>query len=185
MKTTTCPEYLDVTANGPICQPDAKTCQSVCIHAAIGGEISIADVRQALLNLGNPGDPAVMAQYLRKFFGDRYELNMKASIDDIRSLLAKGCLLIIHGYFTTYGHVICLDGLTEGKIHVMDPWDEFEAISWSYPEKEESFAGEYSDLLVYAACVAGFSAADAAKLYTERTIDRAEKGAWIHIIRPS
>jgi hypothetical protein len=175
---------MKATANGPICQPDAKTCQAACIHAAIGGVESIADIRQALLKLGVAGDPAVMATYLKRFFGDRYTLDMTASIDDIRNHLAKGALIIIHGYFTVSGHVICLDGLEPNFIHVMDPWDEFNGDPWWYPDKEESFSGEYSDRLIYAACVAGASADDAAQIYYDRELDRTRKGAWIHVIRP-
>ena len=71
MKLTTCPEYLKAIANGPLTQPTGYTCQSTCIAAAIGGDVPIMAIRDALSQIGEPGSPDVMGQYLTRFFGDR------------------------------------------------------------------------------------------------------------------
>lgn len=184
MKLTKAAEYLSAIKNGPICQPDAVTCQSTCIHAVMGGTTSIGNIREDLLQLGTAGDPAVMAQYLGDHFGDRYSLHMAASINDMRSTIKFGSVLITHGWFTGPGHVIILDGVDDRSFRVMDPWEEFDAINWNYPSDLESFQGSYSDALIWAACVAGNSSDDAHWLYENQAIDRSQKGAWVHEIKP-
>ena len=185
MKLTTVPEYLKAIKNGPISQPDGVTCQSTCIAAVIGGDTSIGHIREALFQLGNPGSPEIMAQYLAAHFGDRYSLNLTASIDDMRSDINEGCVLITHGWFTGPGHVICLDGVDSKGFRVMDPWEEFHGFEWMYLADVTAFQGIYSDELIYAACVAGESRHDAHRIYLEDSpIDRSRGGAWVHRIKP-
>ena len=185
MKLTTVAEYLKAIANGPISQPDGVTCQSTCICAAIGGNVSIGHIREALFQIGEPGSPDVMGKYLTSFFGDRYSYQASASINDIREAIDAGCLVIIHGWFTGSGHVVCIDGEDSTGFRMMDPNDEFEATEWGYPSEEQAFQGIYSDLLIYAACIAGESSDDAHRIYLEGSaIDKSRGGAWVHKIRP-
>ena len=185
MKLTTVPEYLKAIKNGPISQPDGVTCQSTCIAAVIGGDTSIGHVREALFQIGNPGSPEIMAHYLAAHFGDRYSLNLTASIDDMRSDINEGCVLITHGWFTGPGHVICLDGVDSKGFRVMDPWEEFHAFEWDYISEVSAFQGIYSDELIYAACVAGESRHDSHRIYLEDgPIDRSKGGAWVHRVAP-
>ena len=184
MKLTTCSEYLKAIANGPLSQPNGYTCQSTCICAVIGGEPSIGDVRDALFQIGDPGSPDVMGQYLAAHFGDRYSYHSSASINDIRSYIDTGSVVIIHNWLTQSGHVICLDGEDSTGFRAMDPWEEFEASTWTYPLEMTAFQGIYSDLLIYAACVAGESKDDAHNIYSAGAIDRTKGGAWVHRISP-
>ena len=184
MKLTTVSEYLESIADGPLSQPDARTCQATCIAAVMGLDVSIAQVRADLLQIGEAGNPAVMAEYLTAHFGDRYSLDMTASIDDMRSWINDGSVLITHGWMTEEGHVICLDGVSEKGLRVMDPWEEFHAFEWDYIAEVSAFQGVYSDELIYAACVIGESRSDSHRIYLEDgAIDRAKGGAWIHRIR--
>ena len=184
MKLTTVSEYLESIKNGPISQPDGVTCQSVCVSAVMGGKRSIAQVRSDLLEIGEPGDPAVMAEYLEEHFGDRYSLDMTASIDDMRSWINGGEVLITHGWFTGPGHVICLDGVDKKGFRAMDPWEEFHAFEWLYLSDVDAFQGIYSDDLIYAACVLGESRSDSHRIYLSGgAIDRARGGAWVHRIK--
>lgn len=185
MKLTTVKEYLESIEDGPISQPDAITCQATCIAAVMGLDVTIAQVRADLLAIGEAGNPAVMAEYLAAHFGDRYSLNMTASIDDMRSDINEGCVLITHGWFTGPGHVICLDGVDQKGFRVLDPWEEFHAFEWDYISEVSAFQGIYSDELIYAACVVGESRHDSHRIYLEDgPIDRAKGGAWVHRIRP-
>ena len=177
------PEYLQSIVNGPISQPDSDTCQSTCIYAVTGGHHSIESIRAALTAIGVAGDPAVMGAYLKEFFGDRYEYTAHASISNIKDWIGLGDVVITHGWFTGVGHVIVIDGCDDRSLHVMDPWEEFSAATWSYPGGVGAFAGTYSDRLIYAACVAGESLDDADALYQEGAIDRAEGNAWVHRIK--
>ena len=184
MKLTTVPEYLKAIANGPISQPNGYTCQSTCICAATGGDVSIGNIRDALSLIGEPGSPDVMGQYLTKFFGSRYSYHSASSINDIRADIDAGCLVIIHGWFTRSGHVICLDGEDSTGFRVMDPNDEFHTDIWDYPAEDQAFQGTYSDLCIYAACIAGESRDDAHAVYSAGAIDHAKGGAWVHRIAP-
>ena len=184
MKLTTVKEYLESIADGPISQPDGNTCQATCIAAVMGLDISIKQVRSDLLEIGEAGNPAVMAEYLTAHFGDRYSYHSSASINDIRSDIVAGCVDIIHGWFTGSGHVVIIDGEVSTGFRMMDPNYEFEASTWTYPSEEQGFQGIYSDLLIYAACVAGESKDDAHNIYSAGAIDRSKGGAWVHRIKP-
>jgi hypothetical protein len=150
----------------------------------MGAGTSIGSIRQDLLELGTPGDPEVMAQYLEGHFKERYSLHLDASINDIRSMIRSGSVLIIHGWFSNSGHVIILDGANDRSFRVMDPFEEFDALNWRYPSNLESFQGLYSDALIWAACVVGTGPDDASYLYENQAIDRSQKGAWVHQIKP-
>ena len=185
MKLTTVREYLESIADGPISQPNAITCQATCIAAVMGMDVSIAQVRADLLQIGEAGNPNVMAEYLAAHFGNRYSLHLTASIDDMRAWIIEGCVLITHGWFTGPGHVICLDGVTPKGFRVMDPWEEFHAFEWEYIAEVSAFQGVYSDELIDAACIAGESRHDSHRIYLEDgAIDRSKGGAWVHRIRP-
>jgi len=184
MKLTTVREYLKAIADGPLTQPNGYTCQSTCIAAAIGGDVPIMTIRDALSQIGDPGSPDVMGQYLTKVFGDRYSFHSNASINDIRAHLDAGCVVIIHGWFTGSGHVVIIDGDDGTGFRMMDPNDQFNAPEWDYPQEVSGFQGIYSDLCIYSACIAGESRDDAHNVYAGGTIDRAKGGAWVHRIAP-
>ena len=177
-------EYLQTIANGPISQPDANTCQATCIHAVMGGKDTIKSIRSDLDEIGIAGDPAVMVIYLSAHFGDRYELILNASINEMRSWIAEGDVLISHGWLTHAGHVIILDGITQHGFRVMDPWEEFSAPQWAYSGAVAAFQGVYSDRLIYAAFVEGDSFDHACTVYHDGIIDRSNKNAWVHRIKP-
>jgi len=164
-------------------QPDAVTCQSACIGMAVGDR-DIQGIRRKLRSLGDPGSPAVMGSVIRDY-GRPYKFEGNASLEDVYGWLKAGEFLITHGWFTNSGHVICLDGLTAKAparylINVKDPWSEFDAINWRYSSKARFYDGFYSDALIYAACVAGSSSANAKSIYMSNALDTRRKGMWVH-----
>jgi hypothetical protein len=176
-------------------QPNAYTCQSTCIAMALDlTEADIMGIRKQLETLGSdPGDPHIMASFLKPKLGDRYELHLDASLADCREWVKSGSFLITHGWFTTSGHVICLDAVDiqadtttmSYKFSVKDPWSEFSFSDWAYTNPSVSFFdGYYSAYGLYAACVAGQSAADAAQIYKRGELDSKRSGMWIHRIKP-
>lgn len=164
-------------------QPDAVTCQSACIGMAVGDR-DIQGIRRKLLVLGDAGDPAVMGKVIRPY-GRPYRYEGNASLSQVYEWLRAGEFLITHGWFTSSGHVICLDGLKTRSpircsLNVKDPWSEFNATSWRYDLTSKFYDGFYSDGLIYAACVAGASSSDAKRIYQKGSIDIHRKGMWVH-----
>lgn len=163
-------------------QPDASTCQSACIAMAVGSK-DIAGIRRKLTAKGEAGSPAVMAAVIRDY-GRPYRYEGDASLAKCYEWLKAGEFLITHGWFTNSGHVICLDGLKDvgGRyaLDVKDPWSEFNAKSWAYDIGSKFFDGFYSDLLIYATCVAGRSLASAKAVYNSGKVNTSEGGMWVH-----
>lgn len=134
--------------------------------------------------MGLAGDPAVMAQYLREHLTNRYQYERVASIAEMKQWIRSGEVLIAHGWFTGSGHVIILDGCDDRGFRVMDPYEEFDGPTWQYYGDLQAYQGRYSDLLIYAACVAGHSKWDADAVYQLAAIDSQFKAAWVHRIKP-
>jgi lysozyme len=165
-------------------QPDAFTCQSASIGMGVGDR-DVAGIRRKLVARGTAGDPAVMAAVIRTY-GRPYILDKNASLVKCYEWLKAGEFLVTHGWFTNSGHVICLDGLKAASepgryaLDVKDPWSEFNVKTWRYDLGSKFFDGFYSDLLIYATCVASFSAGGAREIYQRGKVDASRGGMWVH-----
>jgi hypothetical protein len=151
----------------------------------------IENIRQRLEAKGDPGDPHIMAEVIQEF-PVNYQLHLNACLDDVKSWLEAGDFLITQGWFTSEGHVICLSGLqidtanNSYKLEVKDPWSEFDPATWSYNKPGVThYDGYYSSYCIYAACVAGSSAADAATIYKNGELDSSVCKMWVHRFMPS
>lgn len=68
------------------------------------------------------------------------EFDASASIEDIKAHIDRGNPVIIHGYFTSFGHIVVVIGYDEDGFIVHDPygvypykdWRSGEAVSYSY-----------------------------------------------------
>lgn len=166
-----------------ISQPDEVTCQAACIAMAVRDR-DVQKIRRRLLQFGNAGDPAVMGRVIREY-NVPYQYSGNASLDECYKWLQAGEFLITHGWFTGSGHVICLDGLLRDRngrhsINVKDPWSEFNAPAWLYNLGSKFYDGFYSDLCIYAACVAGASVSDARRIYRAGRVVTAQRAMWVH-----
>lgn len=164
-------------------QPDGSTCQAACIGMAVG-DSNVMGIRRKLLAKGEAGSPSVMGAVIREY-GRPYKYESDASLSDVYEWLKAGEFLITHGWFTGSGHVICLDGLKLNanksySLDVKDPWSEFNARAWKYDKTSKFYDGFYSDLCIYAACVAGASATDALRVYNTGKVDINRGGMWVH-----
>jgi hypothetical protein len=165
-------------------QPDASTCQAACIGMAVGDR-DVAKIRRKLVARGTAGDTGVMRAVIREY-GRPYIYEANASLARCYEWLKAGEFLITHGWFTGSGHVICLDGLKQGPtagsylLDVKDPWSEFNTKTWGYDLGGKFFDGFYSDLLIYATCVAGTSAGSAQSLYRQGQVNVDRGGMWVH-----
>lgn len=171
-------------------QPDAFTCQSACIAMATKRDDTVMQVRKELLSHGTPGDPHVMGIILERECPGHYHFEDNASLNDAREWLKKGAFLICHTYLSRSGHVISLNGVEidpknmSYRFHVLDPYAEFQAKSWSY-NSAMGYDGYYSSYLIYATAVAGQSYWDAERIYRRGELDSSKKGMWLHVITAS
>ena len=165
-------------------QPDAFTCQSASIGMGVGDR-DVAGIRRKLVARGAAGDPDVMAAVIRSY-NRPYILDKNASLAKCYEWLKAGEFLITHGWFTNSGHVICLDGLKSASepgsyvFDVKDPWSEFNVQTWRYDLGGKFFDGFYSELLIYATCVASTSVGTAQSIYRQGRVDANRGGMWVH-----
>jgi Peptidase_C39 like family len=94
------------------------------------------------LSRHDPGDLAQMA----KVYGLRNDLTLNGSLYDLRKAIAEGRPCIIHGYFTSFGHIIVVRGYDRKGFFVNDPFGE-----WMSDGYREDLSGEnlhYSNNLI-------------------------------------
>jgi hypothetical protein len=169
-------------------QYDALTCQSAAIARVIGCS-NVKKIRNELLRMGVPGDPAVMGEYLNSYVKE-YKYHGQASLNDAIKALEDGWQLITHGWFTTSGHVIGISGwdAETRKFNAEDPWYEFHFNEWSYaPWIVDGDDMPYSDRGIWASCVVGQSADDAYWNYHQTQVllpkHYEDQGMWLHMIK--
>lgn len=169
-------------------QYDAASCQAAAI-ARVTGSTNVRQVRNDLLRLGVPGDPAVMGEYLTDRVKE-YRYHGQASLNDAIEALSDGYQLITHGWFTGSGHVIGLSGWNPEtrKFNAEDPWFEFHFYEWSYsPYVVDGDDMPYSDRGIWAACVVGQSVDDSYWHYQQTQVllpkHYSDRGMWLHVIK--
>lgn len=58
-------------------------------------------------------------------FGCRDDFTTRASIEEIKKAIDNGIPVIVHGYFTQFGHIIVLIGYNDKGFIVLDPYGEW------------------------------------------------------------
>jgi Peptidase_C39 like family len=89
------------------------------------------------LSRHEPNDLRKMAEA----YGLRNEMTLRGSATDIRRAIAEGKPCIIHGYFTSFGHIVTLIGYDKDGFIVNDPFGEWTADGY--------IQGPYGDGLSY------------------------------------
>ncbi len=78
----------------------------------------------ALYNGLSRHDPYDLAKIVRDYGGkDTFKEN--ATIEEVQDWLAGGNPVVIHGYFTSFGHIIVVVGYTPWGFYVHDPYGEW------------------------------------------------------------
>jgi uncharacterized protein YvpB len=78
------------------------------------------------LSRHDPEDLAKMAAD----YGLRDDFTMQGRLFDIRKAIAEGRPCIIHGYFTSFGHIIVIRGYDRNGFFVNDPYGEWTAYGY-------------------------------------------------------
>jgi hypothetical protein len=99
------------------------------------------------LSRHEPGDLVKLA----KAYGLRDDFTMRAELYDIRKAIAEGCPCIVHGYFTSFGHIIVIRGYDQRGFYVNDPFGEW--TSGGYLQGGAKGANlHYSNWLIQSKC---------------------------------
>lgn len=98
------------------------------------------------LSRWDPYDLATMAQN----YGVEDNFTTRGSLSDIRRAIAEGRPCIIHGYFTSFGHIIVVRGYDRYGFFVNDPYGE-----WTSSGYRNDLSGanlHYSNALIQSKC---------------------------------
>jgi hypothetical protein len=98
------------------------------------------------LSRHDPGDLATMA----RAYGLKDELTLRGSLADMRKAIAEGKPCIIHGYFTSFGHIVTVIGYDATGFTVNDPFGEWN--SYGYEEGPYGDGLRYSNSLIQGTC---------------------------------
>lgn len=170
-----------------LAQPDAVSCQAAAIGQVTGSR-DVAAIRAALLRTGVAGCPWNMGGYLQGRVKS-YEFLSNASLFEAREALDDGYTCITHGWFTRSGHIVVLKGWEPApetlgyRFLVDDPWWEFDFPGWRYLHGRSGDNVRYSAWGMYAACVAGSSAAHARSIYRRGELNSSMKNMWLHLVK--
>lgn len=98
------------------------------------------------LSRHDPEDLAKMAS----FFGLKDEFTTRGKLSDIRKAIAEGKPCIVHGYFTSFGHIIVMRGYNQTGFFVNDPYGEWTSSGYNNNASGENL--HYSNGLIQSRC---------------------------------
>lgn len=80
-------------------------------------------------------------------YGLRDDFHPNGTINELKEWLAKGNPAVIHGYFTSFGHIIAVCGYNERGLIVHDPYGEWN--NWGYDRNAYGAADNKGAFLTY------------------------------------
>lgn len=98
------------------------------------------------LSRWDPEDLATMG----RAYGLKVDFTMRAKLADIRKAIAEGRPCIIHGYFTSFGHIIVVRGYDPNGFFVNDPYGEWFASGYRNDRSGANLY--YSNALIQSKC---------------------------------
>jgi hypothetical protein len=98
------------------------------------------------LSRHEPDDLARMA----RAYGIENNLTLRGSLADIRKAIAEGRPCIIHGYFTSFGHIVVVRGYNQSGFYVNDPYGEWTASGYLTDRSGQNLF--YSNSLIQSKC---------------------------------
>ena len=98
------------------------------------------------LSRWEPDDLATMG----RAYGLKVDFTTRGKLADIRKAIAEGRPCIIHGYFTSFGHIIVVRGYDQNGFYVNDPYGEWFASGYRNDLSGENL--HYSNALIQSKC---------------------------------
>jgi hypothetical protein len=99
------------------------------------------------LSRHDPHDLALIVEA----YGARDDFRANAKIEEVQDWLATGNPAVIHGYFTSFGHIIVVTGYNETGFWVHDPFGEWTSSGYRMDLSGESL--HYSYNLIRRVCI--------------------------------
>jgi Peptidase_C39 like family len=98
------------------------------------------------LSRWDPYDLATMG----RDYGLAVDIDSRATLSELRKAIAEGYGCIIHGYFTSFGHIIVVKGYDQNGFYVNDPYGEWYESGYRNDRSGENLY--YSNQLIQAKC---------------------------------
>lgn len=98
------------------------------------------------LSRWEPDDLATMG----RAYGLKVDFTTRGRLSDIRKAIAEGRPCIIHGYFTSFGHIIVVRGYDQYGFLVNDPYGEWTSSGYLKDQSGENL--HYSNALIQGKC---------------------------------
>jgi uncharacterized protein YvpB len=95
-------------------------------------------------------DPEDLAQMGRSY-GLKVDFNPRSTLRDLRKAISEGYACIIHGYFTSFGHIMVVRGYDENGFYVNDPYGEWFDSGYRNDRSGENLF--YSNELIQSKCL--------------------------------
>jgi uncharacterized protein YvpB len=95
-------------------------------------------------------DPHDLATIVEAY-GCRDDFRSDATIDQVKDWLAEGKPIVIHGYFTTFGHIVVIIGFNSTGFIVHDPYGEW--TPYGYRTDLSGQAVHYSYNMIKSLCI--------------------------------
>ena len=89
-------------------------------------------------------------------FGCEDHFTTRATVAEMKTALGNGTPVIVHGYFTTFGHIIVLIGYNEKGFICHDPWGEWTSSGYDRNDSKNPHKGKaivYSYGLIERTCL--------------------------------
>lgn len=115
------------------------------------GQLEDELYRYALNNGYSRHDPYDLAEIVRDY-GCQDFFTKTATIEDVKDWLALGYPIVVHGYFTSFGHIIVLIGYDDKGFIVNDPYGEW--YNNGYDTSASGAGLHYSYNLIQSVCMA-------------------------------
>lgn len=71
-------------------------------------------------------------------YGGKDTFTTTATIDQVKQWLAQGNPCVVHGYFTSFGHIVCVTGYNEQGLIVHDPYGKWSGEKGVYERNDNS-----------------------------------------------
>jgi uncharacterized protein YvpB len=97
-------------------------------------------------------DPMGLKTLAESYPNVKDSVSYRGTFNDIRDAIDAGHPVVIHGYFTRFGHIVVIRGYDEAGFYVNDPNGEYYASTGNYDQGASGECLHYSFKLIGGTC---------------------------------